>query len=55
MSSEEERPEAGESIEQMKAREAESLKEIDQELERVDQMIDEAKEKAKQVYKLDQG
>jgi hypothetical protein len=30
------------------------MKEIDQELEHVDQMIHQAEEKAKKVYKLDQ-
>jgi hypothetical protein len=54
MSVEEGRPEAGEPTEQMKERDAEELKEIDQELEQVDRMIREAEEKAKKMYKLDQ-
>ena len=55
MSAEDRRSEAGEIIEQMKEREAEDLKEIDQDLERVDQMIHQAAEKAKKMYKPDQG
>jgi hypothetical protein len=55
MSVEEGRPEAGESIEQMKEREEEYLKEIDQELEQVDRTIQQAEEKAKKMYKLDQS
>jgi hypothetical protein len=54
MSVDESTPEPGDSLEQMKEREAEQLKEVEKELERVDGLIHEAEEKAKKMYKLDQ-
>ena len=47
--------EGGEIIERMKERDAKVLKEIDQDLERVDRVIRQAEEQARKVFKLDQG
>jgi hypothetical protein len=54
MSVEERRPEADEPIERAEERQAEHLKEIDQELEQVDRMIHQAEEKEKKMYEMNQ-